>query len=105
MENLIKNLASIGIEELNEHFANAGCNDLIVEDSPELKELWDEFNAANLNTTVDKLDKNDDQYMSYPKPHQRDGKSFVCLNDSIIIFALKKLTGLNKFKSTLNIIR
>lgn len=89
--NLIeKHIAKLAIEELSNQLSNAGCNDLELEDSKELRELWREYNAWNLSVSLDELNEKDDQYKPYPKPYR--GK--VTLNGYLFIFVLKKKCGL-----------
>jgi hypothetical protein len=89
---LEKELALKGIEELSDLHANNGCNDLVLPDSPALRQLHLEWNAWNLRTTVGKLHEADqDQIVPYPRPFEN---GTVCVFDSLTEFAIRKLAGL-----------
>ena len=100
-QNIEKALARMGIEELAETHGNAGCNEMSMPDSPELRQLWDEYNAWNMNVPLDKLDKTSDQYREYPEPTTKATTGLwghpagtVTLDDGLTEFALRKLAGL-----------
>lgn len=87
----LKTLLEQAIEQLSDMQACAGCNDLLIENTDEMRQLWDEWNAWNLNTTIEEARKDEDQYVPFGTP-RRDGK--VCVNDSLLVFLLRRQCGL-----------
>ena len=84
---LLHSLASQAMQELRDVHASAGCNDLQLPDSAELRQLVQEYDAWNLQTTVGKLHEKDESQLTRYKPHQGQ----VLLHDGLVPFAIHRL--------------
>ncbi len=87
MTNIVKSLVENAVEQLADHFANAGCNDLQVPNTPEVKALWAEYNLWNCPEATG---PEHDQWMRFPESDE----PFVIVHDGFQIFLLKKELGL-----------
>lgn len=84
MNAIEKQLAETAINDYHERLSNSGCNDLILDDSPEARQLLKEYSAWNLNCSVDEVENHPEYY----EPSIADGKIYTI--DSVLIFILKK---------------
>jgi hypothetical protein len=84
---LVARLLSECIEQLQQTQACAGCNDLEVPNTPEMKDIWAQYNKWNSGATSPA----DDQWIPFPD----STKATVVVSDSVLIFLLKKHLGLS----------
>ena len=84
----MKEFLKKAIEDLDEYYDNAGCNDLILKDTPENRLLWDEYQAWNFRIPIEKVKT----HKEYEKVCVIDGELYC--HDGLVIFVLKRALGL-----------
>jgi hypothetical protein len=82
----IKDLIEYALEGMSEAQGNAGCNDLTIPNTPEMRDLYHEYQLWNDPTCV----PGDDQYMPFPKSDEDE----VTVGDSFLIFLMQREMGL-----------
>ena len=85
----VRKIVETAIRELEIHQSRAGCNDMEVPNTDEMRQLWLECEAWNLGVDVADLDKMRDEWMPFPE----SDKETVTVHDSLSGFLLRKITG------------
>lgn len=85
----IKDLIEHALESLSDAQANAGCNDLAVSNTPEMRALYHDYSMWNAPDAP----PGDDQYMDWPGD---EGDSQVWVNDGFLIYLMRREMGLLK---------
>ncbi len=82
----IKDLIEYALETLSSLQGSAGCNDLSIPNTPEMRSLYHDYQLWNDPTCV----LGDDQYVPFPKSDEDE----VTVGDSFLIFLMRHEMGL-----------
>lgn len=83
----VKDLIEYTLERLGEIQANAGCNDIDVPNTPEMRALYHDYSMWNAPDAP----PGDDQYMDWPGD---ESDVQVTVNDSFLVYLMRREMGL-----------
>lgn len=82
----IKDLIEYALEALSDAQGNAGCNDLQIPNTAEMRALYHEYSLDNAPDAP----PGDDQYMDFPKSDEDE----VTVGDGFLIYLMRREMGL-----------